>query len=266
MGKLTKVQVIIIGVLVNIIVVAGAVFGLLKPRYENYQQTMARLEEVRATADDLENARADKERAIKERIEAEIRYREYEVAKMPAISFTDRTIGMIGMWREQSEVLGPMVEQWPRRFGVELLNNISVPAASSNPNDASFQASPIRLDLGTMQVRGDYRSLLRHFAGWNQFGRLVEIGPPSFSGTSPNLTVSYTLAVIIYPRGEPGPQVAIAGAAADAQGGAGAMGGMGGMPPAPGAMPPGPGAGPMPPGAMSPVPGGASDAPPPPGM
>jgi hypothetical protein len=262
LDRLTRVQVIVIGVLVCLIVGAGMFFLLVRPKMQQYKEVSTKLEERKAVADQIDQARKDLEKARLENLQARLDYRRYEETKMPVISFNDRTAGMIALWRERAEVLGPLVEKWPRRFGVELRNDISIPAAPTNPN--AMTADLLEIPLGQMTVTGSYRAILNHLKGWNKFNRLVRVDPPTLTGPSPTMTATYNLTVLIFPRGGLGPNVAIAGEAA-AQPGAG--GGPGMVPPAggpvmPPAMPGGPGGieGPPPPAG-----GGAApmDAPPP---
>ena len=253
LGKLKKLHVIIIGVFVAIVLGAGMFFLLIKPRQQSLADVSKKLSDRQAVAAQLPSAKSDLQKAILENLQAKLDYRRYEDTKMPEVSFDDRTLGMIGLWREQAEVLGPMIEHWPRRYGVDLLNNVAIAAAPSNPN--ALVDGLLRIPVGTMQVRGDLGSILRHLKGWNDFHRLVQIDPMSISGTSPVLTATYSMTVLIFPRGKLGPNVAIAGtaAAAGAVGGApgavpGAMPGAGApisMPGAPGASP-APGGAPMP--------------------
>lgn len=243
--------------MVTLIVGVGMFFLLLKPRMEELSQVRAKLAERQAVANQLESARLDLAQARQENLEARLDYRRYEESKMPVLSFQDRTAGMIALWREHAEVLGPLIEKWPRKFGVDLQTQISVPAAVADPN--ALPSGLIQIPIGEITVRGDYQSILNHMRGWNRFNRLVRVGPPNLSGISPNLTATYDLTVMFYPRTEPGDQVAMAAPAAQA-GQGGAAGPMGAPPPMP--APPGTpqGAPPMPP----PAPGGAAEAPPPP--
>lgn len=255
MSKLNRLQVIIIGVVLNLIAAAGAYFFLIKPRMEKFAAADARLKERTAVADRLPAATADREKAEMENLQARQDYRRYEDAKMPVLSLADRTQGMIALWREQAEVLGPMIENWPRKFGVELLTDVRIPAASTDPNRVI--PSPYIIDVGAMSVRGDFYSILRSIQGWNRFNRLVQISPMTISGVSPSLTANYNLSVLIFPRGKPGPDVAMAkGAATDSSG---AVGGAAG-PPVGAVMPP-----PVP-GTAGPPVGGPPGAGPEPGM
>jgi len=260
LSKLTRVQVLIIGCLVSIIVGVGMFFLLVRPRMQKFAEVDAKLKERQQVAAQLETAKADLEKAKLENLQARLDYRYYEETKMPVISFNDRTQGMIALWRERAEVLGPMIEKWPRKFGVELRTDIKIPPGPTNPNAVSDKL--IEIPLGQMTVTGNYRAILNHLHGWNRFGRLVRVDPLTLTGTNPVMTATYNLTVFEFPRGGLGPNVAMAGDAAAQTGGAPGMpsafpGGPGG--PGSGMMPPSPGG----PGATPPM-EAPMDAPPPP--
>ena len=148
------------------------------------------------------------ERKLEEvKIEYNLRLTEYSRfmrAKMPALTFADRPQGMIALWKEQAEVLGPMIQRWPGKTGVQLTSGIAVPAAPTDPNAVSTGYIPI--PLGTFSVRGDFRTIMRHVRRWNDFNRLVILGPVSISGPSPGMTAQYPVTVLLVPHGEAGPQ------------------------------------------------------------
>jgi len=124
---------------------------------------------------------------------------------------------MIALWKEQAEILGPMIESWPRKTKVRLLSGVQVPAAPVDPN--AINTTLIRIPIGTLQVRGDFKTLMNHIRSWKNFGRLVQVDPASLTGPSPNMTAQYGLTVYIFPYGEPGPPVQMAGAGGTSTGG-----------------------------------------------
>jgi len=76
-------------------------FLLVRPKMQQYKEVSAKLEERKAVAAEIDQARADLEKAKLENLQARLDYRRYEETKMPAISFNDRTAGMIALWRER---------------------------------------------------------------------------------------------------------------------------------------------------------------------
>ncbi len=129
---------------------------------------------------------------------------------MPTISFQDRAQGMIALWKEQAEVLGPMLQSWPGKTGVQLLSGVTVPAAGTDPN--AIDTSLIQIPIGTFEVVGDFSNILEHIGSWNRFGRLVRVDPVSLSGPSPGMRGQYAVTVLIFPHGEAGPAVSMGGA------------------------------------------------------
>ncbi|MCC6484103.1 MAG: hypothetical protein IT209_04575 [Armatimonadetes bacterium] len=230
LDKLTKLQVIIVGVVLSLIIGVGMFFLLVRPRMEKFTQVDKQRQEVVAKAAELPLRQRELEQAERDRLQAQLDYRKYELSKMPEISFADRTQGMIALWREHAEVLGPMLENWPRRFGVEMGSTVSIPAATTNPNN--LQDGLMKIHIGSISVQGDFYDIMRSIEGWNRFGRLVQVGPVTLSGVSPNLTGSYDLTVLWFPRGTAGAQVAMAPAAGAQDQQAGMAGGAPMPPPA----------------------------------
>jgi len=133
----------------------------------------------------------------------------YENSKMPNLSLAKRDKGMIDLWIEQVEVLGPILERWGSKGGVRLASAVNIPAPPTNPNE--IDANVIKIPIGKFEVEGDFRSIMKHIGEWNKCPRLVQIDRPSVSGTSPQLKASYEVTVYIFPRGAAGPPVQMAG-------------------------------------------------------
>lgn len=210
LSKLRRIHIVIIGSVACALVVAGLYFLVIKKAQERIGKLEARLE----TAEGIWAQKAATESKLEA---AKVRYRmvnakyeEYLGKKMPAISFEDRAQGMIALWKEQTEVLGPMLEKWPGKTGVRLASEVRVPAAGTNPN--AVETSLIRVPVGTFRVLGDFSVIMGHIRSWNDFGRLVEISPASLTGPSPTMTAEYTVTVLIFPRGETGPAISMASA------------------------------------------------------
>lgn len=220
MSKLRTIHVVIIGSFACIVVVVGVYFLVIKKCYAQIGQYNTRLQ----TAEQTWQRKAQAERELAEaKLQNHlmmVRYERYMREKMPSLSFADRTQGMIALWKEHGEVLGPLLESWPRKTGVIFAGGVQVPAAPTDPN--SVDTSIIRIPVGTFSVVSDFRSILNHLRSWNRFNRLVQIDLASLSGTSPRMTAQYAVTVYIFPRGEAGPTVTIAGGG----GGAPAMGAM----------------------------------------
>lgn len=231
--RLRLIHVVIIGTFACLLVIFGLYFLIIKKANENIAALEARYQTAEAKWNQKAQMEARLLAAQQKNSIVTANYERYLREKMPAISFEDRTHGMIALWREQGETLGPMLQSWPRKTGVTLTSQVQVPAAPVDPN--SINTTLIEIPIGSFTVTGDFRTILSHIRSWNTFGRLVRIDTQGISGTSPALQVQYGVTVYIFPRGEPGPNVTMAGA--------GQPGGLPGTAPGIG-LPPAPGGGP----------------------
>ncbi len=233
LSKLKTIHVVIIGCFACVMVGFGLGFLLIKKSYDRIGELNGKYQALEQEYQKKASVEARLEAASQKSRLLQVKYNKYLKEKMPPISFQDRAQGMIALWKEQSEVLGPLLRSWPDRTGVTLNSGVKVPAAPVDPN--SIDVSLITIPIGTFSVKGDFSTLLSHLRSWNKFNRLVKIDPGRLTGPSPTMTVDYTVTVYIFPRGEAGQTIAMAGA------------GEGGQAGAPGRQPmpmPSPGAGP----------------------
>lgn len=228
--RLRTIHVVIIGTFACLVVIFGLYFLIIKKANENIAALEARYQTAEAKWNQKAQVEARLLAAQQKNSIVTANYERYLREKMPPISFEDRTVGMIALWREQGETLGPMLRSWPAKTGVTLTSTVQVPAAPVDPN--SINTTLIEIPIGNFTVTGDFPTILSHIRSWNKFGRLVRIDTQGISGTSPALQVQYGVTVYIFPRGEPGPQVAMAGAGQPAGFAPAAPGA--GIPPAPG--------------------------------
>lgn len=206
--KLKAIHVIIIGVVACVLVGVGTFFLVIKKKNESIKALDGRLQAAQAQEAKRGEAQRRLEAAIQTNKTLEIKLERYMRAKMPPISFEDRALGMIALWKEQVETLGPMLRDWPRKSGVILTSGVTVPAPTADPN--SIDTSIIKVSIGSFTVRGDFRTLLTHIRSWNQFGRLVQIDVKNLEGVSPFMTLNYEVTVYIFPRGGTGQPIPMA--------------------------------------------------------
>ncbi len=216
-GKLKRVHVIIIGLVACIAVGAGMYFLVISKLRQDIAALQTRYDEAKAVADTRPQVERKLAAAQAKYQIALARYNYYLRTKMPPISFQDRAQGMIALWKEQAETLGPMIEAWPKKTKVVLGSSVQVPAAPVDPN--AINTTLIRIPIGTIRVVGDFKTLMNHIRSWKNFGRLVQVDPASLSGVSPNMVAEYGLTVYIFPYGEPGPPVQMAGTGGASTGG-----------------------------------------------
>lgn len=245
-SKLRKIHIVIIGCLVCALVGVGIYFLFIKKASEALKVETARYNQYAPTGTmaNVQAAQLDVQKALQEVAEKQTELDHFMRAKMPNLNFARRDTGMLALWHEQSEVLGPLLIRWINQSGVKLSSSITIPAPPSNPNALSADPNaPIRLDLGKIKVEGNFKKLMDHIRRWNSCNRLVLIDSPTLTGQSPNLACEYSLTVFLFPRTPAGPEIQMAGAGGAAAGMPGGMpGAMPGMMPGP----PMPGGPPMP--------------------
>jgi len=221
-SKLRRQHVVILGAVACVMVGIGMYYLFIKPIDQQIAQIDKQYQASKLVADTLPSAQQELAAAIREVNDNQARLAKYERTKMPNISFAQRDRGMIDLWHEQIEVLGPILVRWASRGGVSFTSDFNLPAPTTNPND--LPTDIIKIPVGRMTVVGSFRSIMRHIREWNNCPRLAQIDRPSLTGISPALTASYDLTVYIFPRGSAGPQIQMAG-------------GTSGVPGAPGAPP-----------------------------
>lgn len=224
-------------------------FILVKPAMETRDANMKTRDDTIANGGTQDNVRIKNDDLLlaqQEVAQAQSLMDKYMREKMPNISLQDRRIGMLALWHEQSEVLGPLLIKWINNSGVRLSSSISIQAPPANPNAITYDAvTPIKIDLGRISVTGTFKQIMKHIRMWNSCNRLVLIDLPTLSGESPNITCEYSLSVFIFPRTASGDLVQMAGDGGTTSGmGGPSMGGglpqAGGLP-MPGSLPKAPG-------------------------
>jgi hypothetical protein len=260
MGKLTTLHINLIGVGTALVLALILFFVLIKPRNEQVETDRSALESTRS-AGGTQQAVAGKQRELEETkqlvAQTQADWAINEAKYMP------RNIRFGTTERLLSTYINEVIE-WPTYFGGRLAAwydaqrpavsrlpgvEFPIPSFPTDPNAIS-QLQYIKFPQDRWQVQleaKDFDSAMNHlerFNGMRQMGMPV-IDSVALQGTSPNLYLTYTLALYIIPREAPpatDPRLTgTPGAAGGAGGGAagGAPGGFGGAPMGPGGGPPG---------------------------
>jgi hypothetical protein len=228
MGKITQLQVWIIGLVLSIISGVLIFFLLIKPANDETQSANQRIETARPTAAQEEQKKRDLVKAKQDVVKAERGWDLIDRTIMPDINVTNLYRGMRQLWNEQLKVLGPRTEKFLRADkSVQIVSaNIQLPPPPTDPNAVNRKA--FVYDLGTVTVMGNFEEITRHVERWNKFDRLVLADGLTLQGNSPRLFGTYTLRLFIFPHGTDKPGPAIPQAGGGQGGGMGGMG-MGGM-------------------------------------
>ena len=214
LAKLKKIHVIIIGSVLCVIAAAAMFFLLIKPQNEALAKVKADYDativlgnpasETKANAD--LSAAIVKVASTQQKLDLQMRNR------MPYLNFARRDIGMLSLWNEQIKTLGPLLEGFAHDKNVNLISaNFSLPAPPVNPNDTTFDNDVLIFPLGTVQVQGDFKSLMKNICRWNNCKRLVMVSQPTLQGNSPELVASYTVTCYIFPAAKGGAKIPMAG-------------------------------------------------------
>jgi len=220
----------------------GVFYLQIKPQIKAFNDAKARVDAASSKGNETAKAQAQKElqAAIDEFNMSQSTLDVQMKQRMPNLDFSRRDIGMLALWKEQIKTLGPLLESFARDKSVNVRQAVfQIPAPPANPNDPIFDQDVLTFPLGTVQVSGDFKSLMNNIRRWNNCRRLVMVGAPTLVGTSPELTASYPVTCYIFPVAKGGSKIQMAGGgAAGAAGAAGA--GAPGAPPMPASPPPGP--------------------------
>lgn len=235
LSKLRKIHVIIIGSVLCVIAAVAIFFLQIKPTNQKIEEQKKRYETafVKGNPQSRDQAIRERDDAAQKVVLAQMQLDTLLAKQMPVLNFTRRDIGMLALWKEQIKKLGPLLEKFAQDRNVTVLSaKFPIPAPPANPNDATFDQEILTYSLGTVQIQGSFKSVMKNISRWNNCSRLVMVGPVTLSGISPELTASYPLTCYIFPTAKGGDKIQMAGTgSADAS----AASGMG----APVAMPPG---------------------------
>jgi Tfp pilus assembly protein PilO len=211
LSRLTRQQIAIIGSVLIVLTTALLFFFLIRPLRERLAAANDKYNTRQAVAD----TRGEKEKALEqarqEVAQARAQWSRYDRRFMPDINISNLIRGMEQRWREQKDVLGPLVTRFLRRDrSVRVIRaGITVPAPPTDPN--AIDTRVIEIPLGEVSVLGSFRNILNHAERWNKFDRLVLVDNLRLAGNSPLLVGQYRLTCYIFTRGEPGPDVPAAG-------------------------------------------------------
>ena len=223
LSKLKQIHVIIIGAFLCIAAMVGLFFLVIKPQNVKLAAATSR-RDVAATvgnATSEQQAIAEFNAAVLQVAQTKQKLDEYVRSRMPDLSFARREYGMLELWKEYTKVLGPLLNSFARDKSVTIQSAIfQMPPLPTTPNDPVFDMDVIQIQLGAVQATGDFKSLMNNVSRWNKCRRLVMVGPPALTGSSPNnLSVVYPVTCYIFPVEKGGPMIQMAGGA-----GAGAPG------------------------------------------
>jgi len=214
LSKLKKIHVIIIGSVVCVLAGVAIFFLVIKPQREAFAAAEARYNAAVTVGNAIELDKAEKD-VVKAGIEVAQAQQMLDVQmrkRMPDLSFARRDLGMLALWREQINTLGPLLQHFAQDPKVQVLaSGFNIPAPPVNPNDKLFAQPILEYQIGGVAAMGNFKELMDNVRRWNNCRRLVMVGPPQVGGISPRLVVSYNLTCYIFPAETGGPNIPLAG-------------------------------------------------------
>lgn len=261
MNKLALGHIIAIGIVVSVIVAGVMYFVMIKPKKEDTESTLAAAASTRQNGGTEEMINQKKKELAKTEADAketEAKWKVNDVKYMPKLPYDDKTStldlyfkpevgrsskGKLTGFRDIPTAWGEWLTAWydaQKRLGVEREPGVVFPIEEfpTDPNALTARLQnhlTFPKDGGTWPVKlkcKDFNAALDHLKRFNSMERhgMPVINNVAISGHSPDLELSYDLAIYIIPRtAPPVPEPMIGGGAgAPAGGGVPAMPGAGG--------------------------------------
>jgi len=207
-SKLTRVHVIVIGVVLMLI--TGASFYFLGPAKTNENLTayQGQLDGYNAVIGTEAAKKKDLANAKVEVAQKQALWARTEMTKMPQppidLSKPDQegqTKAMIRLWHEPAKTV-PLVERFALNTRkVIVTTNFGVPGQPTDPRAIPQQM--IEWPLGSITVQGTFPEIINYMKRWNQAGRLVAVDNFQIAGKSPFLTGTASVTVYIFPKPNP---------------------------------------------------------------
>lgn len=203
-GGLKRIHIVIIGAVLGILIAAGVFFAAIKPKQDVMAEVVAEeegYEQKAATRSSVEKKLAS---AKQQQATSRIKLLAYESRYMRLgperafLSVKDRQKAMILLWKEQANTMGPLLRNFIRRSGVRLVTPIQVPGAPVDPNQ--INVNEYTVPLGQIQVVGRFDQINNFLRSIRNAPRLLRVNNVTLEGTSPNITGTIDLTMIVLPR------------------------------------------------------------------
>jgi len=230
MGRLSRIHVLAVTLVIGVGIAAGFFLGLMKPRMANIKTLEDNIATEEAKAAERPKVETKLKEAQLERAGLEAKWNAIMDAKMSSISLKDPYKAMFEINAESPTYAPQIVSAIDSDPNVRFLSTLNFPGISWQPPS---QAMGLRVfPQGSFHLRvKNFGVLLEWLRHTDQLPRVMEIGNTiSITGPSPNLDVAFPVTFYIFYRDAAQLTVPRAGGAgASAARGAGGRG-TGGMP------------------------------------
>jgi hypothetical protein len=232
LSKLTRKQVIIIGIVLLVVIAAAGAFALIKPANERLQQAIKDRDDAKHWAGMLADKRTENDKAVADHKLAEARLNSIYRTKMPYISLKDPVQALGALWIEYGNSgMGPRLTSWVHSAGV-FGGGVKLPDVRNDPPPQDTKEVAVTIDSFEV-LAGSYSGLISFLNATTNMPRLGSITKLTVTATtneipSPPLKAAVPMTVYLWTRDYTGAVAGATGAPETTPGGAP------GAPPSPG--------------------------------
>ena len=200
LSRLTRKQVIVIGIVILVVIAAGGYFALIKGSSERYHNAVKERNYARAETQQVPRLKLDHERTLQEHGRAERRLDAIYRAKMPDISVKDPVEALGRLWVEYGDHgMGPLLEKWVRGTG-NGVGTIELPDVRTDPPPQDTKEIAVDLDKFAIATKS-FPTLLAFLRATGNMPRLGSIKKVKVTGSSPVLGVEAPMTVYLWTTG-----------------------------------------------------------------
>jgi hypothetical protein len=197
--KLTRKQVIAIGIIILVVIGAGGYFGLIKSAAERYQNAVAERNQARDLAQQVPSLEQQFKQVQVDHARAERELNAVYQAKMPYISVRDPVTALGRIWEEYGDHgMGPVLQSWVRSTK-NFATGIELPEVRTDPPPRDTKEISVDLDKFGI-VTSSFPKLLTFLRATDNMPRLGSIKKLTVKGQSPGLTVEAPMTVYLWTR------------------------------------------------------------------
>ncbi|KPJ62910.1 hypothetical protein AMK68_04360 [candidate division KD3-62 bacterium DG_56] len=199
LSKLTRKQVMIIGILILVVVAAGGYFALIKGASERYHNAVKERDDARALAEQVPQLREDYEKTEQAHARAERRLNAIYAAKMPYISVKNPVDALTRLWNEYGDNgMGPILEKWARGTG-NWVGTFGLPDVRTDPPPQDTKEIAVDLESFAITAKS-FPKLLAFLRAMGTMPRLGSIKRVKVTGSTPALKVEAPMTVYLWTR------------------------------------------------------------------
>lgn len=199
LSKLTRKQMLVIGIAILVVVAVGGYFLLVKGASERYQAAVKDRDEAKELTEKVPSLEVEYDRVQAAHARAERRLDACYAAKMPNISVKDPVKALGLLWIEYGDNgMGPALLGWVRSTG-NSAGGVSLPDVRTDPPPRDTKEVQVVLDEFGISTKS-FPTLLSFLRATVNMPRLGSIQKVKVSGQTPGLSVELPMTVYIWTK------------------------------------------------------------------